>query len=70
MGYTLRQMMRAVKKHRWRFRGIGADAAALGVDRNHLYRVLTGERPGKLLLLRYTNLKTSTPKVSHETKSL
>lgn len=44
-------------KRRWRFRGIIADAAALGVHRTHLYKVLSGVRTGKSLLQRYEALK-------------
>ncbi len=52
------QMKRGTKKKRsWRFRGICADAAALGVHRTSLYKVLAGVRPGKSLSQRYTALK-------------
>ena len=36
-----------------RFPRIGEAAAALGVDRTHLWRVLTGRRPSRSLLRRY-----------------
>ena len=39
------------------FVGICADATKLGVCREHLYRVLTGERTSKSLLKRYQELK-------------
>jgi hypothetical protein len=42
-----------------RFRGIVSDAIALGVERTHLYRVLTGERPSVSLMRRYRDLKSS-----------
>lgn len=50
-------MKRATKERHWRFRGICADASVLGVHRTSLYKVLTGERPGKNLMARYTDLK-------------
>jgi hypothetical protein len=52
-------MKRDTEKHCWRFRGICADAAALGVHRTHLYKVLSGERPGKSLTARYQALKAA-----------
>lgn len=45
------------EKGRVRFPGIIEDAQVLGVDRTHLYRVLTGQRPSKRLLAAYKNLK-------------
>ena len=44
-------------KRRVRFPGICEDAFRLGVSREHLYRVLTGERKSKSLLKRYTEMK-------------
>jgi hypothetical protein len=44
-------------KQPWRFRGICADAAALGVSRSTLYRLLTGERKSKRLAAHYAELK-------------
>ena len=44
-------------RKRVRFYGICAAAKALEVERTHLYRVLTGERPSKSLLSRYRALK-------------
>jgi hypothetical protein len=54
-------MLRATKtksqqKRRTRFPGICTDAELLGVSREHLYRVLTGERESKSLLERYRAL--------------
>jgi hypothetical protein len=46
-------------KKRSRFTGICADAHALGVSREHLFRVLTGERESRSLLRRYLELKQS-----------
>lgn len=40
-----------------RFPGIVKDAARLGVNRIHLYLVLTGQRESRPLLRRYTELK-------------
>jgi hypothetical protein len=48
---------RKLKKWRWHFRGIGKDAAILGVERSHLYRVLTGKRLSPRLLIRYRALR-------------
>jgi hypothetical protein len=44
-------------KKKVRFRGIVADANALGVRRETLWRVLTGEWKSKSLLQRYKALK-------------
>jgi DNA-binding phage protein len=55
-------MKRESKKRCWRFRGLCADAAALGVHRTHLYKVLSGDRPGRSLLARYSALKLSQKK--------
>ena len=44
-------------KRRWRFRGICADARALGVHRNSLYKVLAGERLSRRMRERYDALK-------------
>lgn len=41
---------------RVRFPNIRADAAALGVERSHLWRVLTGRRESRSLLRRYGEL--------------
>lgn len=46
-----------VTPQRSRIRDICADAAALGVERTHLFRVLTGQRSSKRLLARYQALK-------------
>jgi hypothetical protein len=43
------------------FVGIVADATRLGVSREHLYRVLTGQRISKSLLKRYQELKSKGP---------
>lgn len=40
-----------------RFPGITADAHSLGVDRVHLFRVLTGKRKSADLMTRYRALK-------------
>lgn len=40
-----------------KFPGIKDDAAALGVDRVHLFRVLTGKRQSHSLKRRYAELK-------------
>jgi DNA-binding phage protein len=45
------------KKRRWRFRGLCANARQLGVTRNHLYKVLAGERESEGLMRRYKELK-------------
>lgn len=39
-----------------RFPGIAREAAALGVDRTHLWRVLTGRRESRSLLRRHAEL--------------
>ena len=44
-------------KRRWRFRGLCADARALGVHRNSLYKVLAGVWKLKGLRARYDALK-------------
>ena len=44
-------------KRRVQFVGICADAVKLGVSREHLYRVLTGQRTSQSLLKRYRELK-------------
>lgn len=41
------------RARRVRFAGIGEAAQALGVDRTHLWRVLTGQRQSRSLLRRY-----------------
>jgi hypothetical protein len=53
-------------KRRWRFRGICADARALGVHRNSLYKVLAGERQSRSLLARWESLKAEQTKVMSE----
>jgi DNA-binding phage protein len=65
-------MKRATSKRRWKFRGICADAKALGIGREHLYKALSGERPSPSLMQRYHALKTAQNQTthSHETKSL
>jgi hypothetical protein len=50
-------MKQGAKKRRWKFRGIGADAVALGVNRMHLHLVLEGKRHSPNLLARYDALK-------------
>jgi hypothetical protein len=45
------------KQGRNKYVGIVTDAAALGVDRVHLWRVLTGRRVSRSLLSRYQQLK-------------
>ena len=42
-----------VRKRRVRIAGIGAMAAALGVTRQHLWLVLTGQRESRRLLAQY-----------------
>ena len=42
---------------RVRFAGIGKAAAALGVERTHLWRVLTGQRQSRSLTRRYAEWK-------------
>ena len=44
-------------KRRVKFVGICADAEKLGVSREHLYRVLIGQRTSQSLLKRYHELK-------------
>ena len=51
--------MKKKKKKVIRFRGIVAAARELRVSREHLYRVLTGERTSKRLLSRYHALQES-----------
>jgi hypothetical protein len=65
-------MQQVPNKRRWKFRGICADAAALGVHRHSLAEVLKGNRPGNSLLQRYHALKTAQNQTaqSHETKPL
>ena len=50
-------MDKSERKTRLRFAGICADAEALGVTREHLFRVLVGERQSRSLLRRYQELK-------------
>jgi hypothetical protein len=50
------------------FGGICADAAALGVHRVSLYKVLAGSRPSKSLIARYRALKSNQPKPNSPTK--
>ena len=49
-------------RRRWRFRGICADARTLGVHRNSLYKVLSGERQSRSLAGRYEALKADRDK--------
>ena len=42
---------------RVKYHGIVADAASLGVTRQHLWSVLKGQRTGRSLLARYADLK-------------
>lgn len=51
-------------KRKWRFRGICADAAALGVTRQTLHRVLIGEWVIRGLSARYAELKASQAKAA------
>jgi len=44
-----------------RIAGIGKDAAALGVSREHLRLVIQKKRTSHSLLARYQNLKRQTP---------
>jgi|GEM_PF-3846276 hypothetical protein len=55
----LRQQMKKARRKRGptRFRGICADAEALGVTREHLWLVLTGHRVSRPLSCRYRDLK-------------
>jgi len=46
------------KKRGLRIKGITADAAALGVTREHLWRVLKGLRESPGLIKRYNNLQS------------
>ncbi|MBQ9727337.1 MAG: hypothetical protein IJV65_07515 [Kiritimatiellae bacterium] len=45
-----------IARRRTRFPHIGKAAAQLGVERTHLWRVLTGERKSASLLARYEAL--------------
>jgi hypothetical protein len=45
------------KRGRAKYLGIITDAATLGVERTHLWRVLSGQRQSKSLLARYRKLK-------------
>jgi len=54
-------------KRRWRFRGICADARALGVHRNSLYKVLAGIWKLKNLAARYAALKAEQAKAAKQT---
>lgn len=68
IGLLTTEMKRATsKKRRWRFRGICADAVALGIHRVSLYKVLAGDRPGKSLLARYHALKSEQVTVNKPT---
>src|SRR4051812_36036379 len=49
-------------KRQVQFAGICKDAKALGVCREHLYRVLTGKRTSQSLLKRYLELKSKSNK--------
>lgn len=45
------------KRGKNKYVGIVSDAAALGVERTHLFRVLNGERNSRSLMRRYRALK-------------
>ncbi len=45
-------------KRQVRFKDLGRDAKALGVDPSHLWRVLAGERSSRALMARYRGLKS------------
>jgi hypothetical protein len=49
-------------KRQVQFFGICADAKALGVSREHLYRVLTGRRTSQSLMKRYLELRSKRDK--------
>ena len=51
-----------------RIRGICADAAALGITRDHLRLVLQAKRPSRSLLRRYRQLKRA-QRAAETTKS-
>jgi DNA-binding phage protein len=55
-------------RRRWRFRGICADAETLGVHRNSLYKVLSGERQSRSLMTRYRALKAIRPKATKDSR--
>lgn len=50
-------MTTKLKKTKRKFKGIVKDAKELGVERTHLYRVLSGQRVSKSLTQRYRSLK-------------
>jgi hypothetical protein len=52
-------MKREAQKRKVRFPGLMAASAALGVNRTHLYKVLSNKRSSKRLLARYKALKAS-----------
>lgn len=52
------------QRRKIRFPGIVAHAEKLGVNRSHLYRVLTGERPSPSLFERFQALQGGN--VAHE----
>lgn len=49
--------MKTQSKRQVKYPNIGAEAAALGVTRQHLWEVLENNRPSKSLLKRYKALK-------------
>ena len=53
---------RSIRKRQVKFPGLLNAALALGVHRNHLYLVLSGQRTSKSLLRRYRALKTQEAK--------
>jgi hypothetical protein len=55
------------KKREVKFIGIVADAKLLGVSREHLYRVLIGQRTSQSLLKRYRELKGKGDQPSEKT---
>lgn len=50
-------MQKKTVKRKWKYKGISEDAAALGVTRVHLWKVLEGDRDSKPLMRRYRELK-------------
>jgi hypothetical protein len=50
------------KKKRMVFAGITSDARALEVNRSHLWRVLSGQRQSRCLMLRYMAMKAGRDK--------
>jgi hypothetical protein len=57
---TIKRNARVKKTRRVvRFPGLVTDAERLGVHRNHLYLVLSGQRTSQKLLTKYQELKTT-----------